>query len=131
MNRTLASALAITTTTTAAAVLAVAAIASGNAYADDITIDNTPFVSSKSRAEVRAEAMEQSKTLGSASSEWAMQQNEPARPNSAYTRKAAQDEYIASRNEVNALNAEDSGSSYFATLPRTADTGVIMAGPAR
>jgi hypothetical protein len=84
-----------------------------------------------SRAEVRAEVMEQSKALGSASSEWAMQQNEPARPNSAYTRKAAQDEYIASRNEVNALNAEDSGSSYFATLPRTADTGVIMAGPAR
>jgi hypothetical protein len=46
MSRHLASALAYTTTTVAA-VFAVAAIASGSAYADDITIDNTPFVSSK------------------------------------------------------------------------------------
>ncbi|HEX9720839.1 MAG TPA: hypothetical protein VGA59_14025, partial [Ramlibacter sp.] len=127
MNRKLASTLAFASTT--AAVLAFAAIASGNAYADDITIDNTPFVSSKSRAEVQAEVMGQSGLLSNASSEWSLQMNGPAQPNSAYTREAAQAEYIASRDEVNARNAEDGGSSYFAPLPRSAT--VVMGGPAR
>jgi hypothetical protein len=58
MNRKLASALSITIT--AAAGLAAAAMASGDVYADDITIDVTPFVSSKSRAEVRAALPRQS-----------------------------------------------------------------------
>jgi len=127
MNRKLASTLAFASTT--AAVLAFAAIASGNAYADDITIDNTPFVSSKSRAEVQAEVMGQSGLLSNASSEWSLQMNGPAQPNSAYTREAAQAEYIASRDEVNARNSEDGGSSYFAPLPRSAT--VVMGGPAR
>jgi hypothetical protein len=128
MNRKLASVL--TVTTTAAALFAVAAIASGNAYADDITIDPTPFVSSKSRAEVRAEFLGQS-ALERNASEWSMQLNQPAQPNSAYTREAAQAEYIASRDEVNARNSEDGGSSYFATLPRGKDTTLVMGGPAR
>jgi hypothetical protein len=55
MNRNLASTLAVTAT--AAAALALAALASSKAYAEDITIDPTPFVSSKTRAEVRAELM--------------------------------------------------------------------------
>jgi hypothetical protein len=129
MNRKLASTLAFTST--AAAILAFAAIASGNAYADDITIDHTPFVSSKSRAEVQAEVMGQSGLLSNASSEWSMQLNGPAQPNSAYTREAAQAEYIASRDEVNARNSEDGGSSYFARLPRSKDTTLVMGGPAR
>jgi hypothetical protein len=127
MNRKLASSLAFASTT--AAVLAFAAIASGTAYADDITIDNTPFVSSKSRAEVQAEVIGQSGLLGNASSEWSMQSNGPAQPNSAYAREAAQAEYIASRDEVNARNSEDGGSSYFVTLPRS--TTLVMGGPAR
>jgi hypothetical protein len=127
MNRNFASIL--TVTTTAAAVLAVAAIASGNAYADDITIDTTPFVSTKTRAEVRAEVMGQ--PLTSAASEWAMQLNDVPQFNSGYTREQARAEYIAARDEVNARNAEDSGSSYFAALPRSTGPGVIMAGPAR
>jgi len=129
MNRKLASALSITTT--AAALFAVAAIASGNAYADDITIDPTPFVSSKSRAEVRAEVMGQSEALRNDSSEWSMQLNGPSQPNSAYTREAAAAEYIASRDEVNARNSEDGGSSYVATLPRSKETTIVMGGPAR
>jgi uncharacterized protein DUF4148 len=125
MNRKLSSILTITTT--AAAVFAVAAIASGNAYADDITIDNTHFVSSKTRAEVRAEVLAQS--LTSASGEWRKQLNDPTPIKSAYTRQQARDEYIAARDEVNARNAEDSGSSYVAGLPRS--TGLTMAGRAR
>jgi hypothetical protein len=129
MNRKLASALTITATV--AAVFAVAAIASGNAYADDITIDNTPFVSSKTRAEVRAEVIGRSELLRIASSEWSTQLNEAPQPKSAYTREQAKAEYIAARNEVNARNAEDSGSSFFLALPRSMGPGVIMAGPAR
>ena len=127
MNRHFASVLTITTT--AAAVLAVAAIASGNAYADDITIDSTPFISTKTRAEVRAEVMGQS--LTSAASEWAMQLNQVPQFNGAYTREQATAEYIAARDEVNARNAEDSGSSYFAALPRGMDSTIVTAGPAR
>jgi len=129
MNRNLASALSITTT--AAAVFAAAAIASGNAYADDITIDNTPFVSSKTRAEVRAEVMGQSEFLRIASSEWSMQLHQASQPKSSYTREQAKADYIAARDEVNARNAEDSGSSYFAALTRSMSPSVIMAGSAR
>ncbi len=39
------------------AALSIAA-AAGSAWADDITIDNTPFVSTKTRAEVKAELLQ-------------------------------------------------------------------------
>lgn len=127
MNRKIASTL--TVTTTAAAILAVAAIASGNAYADDITIDTTPFVSTKTRAEVRAEVLGRSMTTES--SEWAMQLNHVPQLDSGYTREQATAEYIAARDEVMARNAEDSGSSYFAALPRDTDFAVVTAATAR
>ena len=129
MNRNLASALSITTT--AAAVFAAAAIAAGNAYADDITIDNTPFVSTKTRAEVRAEVMGQSEFLRVASSEWSMQLSQETQPKSTYTREQAKADYIAARDEVKARTAEDSGSSYFAARPRGRAPSVFMAGSAR
>jgi hypothetical protein len=129
MNRKLASTLTITTT--AAAIFAVAAIASGNAYADDITIDTTPFVSSKTRAEVRAEVMGRAEQLRMAHSEWTMQSKHSAQPTSGYTRAQATAEYIAARSQVSALTAEDSGSSYFAAAPRSTGAGVIMAGSDR
>ena len=129
MNRNLASSLALSTT--AAAAIALAALASSNAYADDITIDNTPFVSSRTRAEVQAEVMGQSELLRMANSEWPMQSNQASLPQSDFTRAQAQAEYIAARREVNALNAEDSGSSYLATLPRRVPDNVIMAGTDR
>lgn len=128
MNCNLASTL--TFVSTCAAVLALAAIASGNAYADDITIDPTPFVSSRTRAEVQAEVMGQSEALRMASSEWGTQLNTATLPQSTVTRTQVQQEYITTRNEVNALNAEDSGSSYLASLPRRGG-GLIMAGSER
>ena len=123
MNRNLASTLAIAST--AAAALAFAAMASSNAYADDITIDNTPFISTRTRAEVRADVMGQSEQLRMASSELTMQQAAPA--SSDYTRAQAKADFLASRNEVSALNSEDSGSSYLARLPRRS-TDMILAG---
>ena len=129
MNRTLATALSLTTT--AAAILAVAAMAAGPAYADDITVDNTPFVSTRTRAEVRSEVMGQSEALRTASSEWATQSGPAMNPDTGFTSAQAKAEYIAARSEVHAFTAEDSGSSYLARLPRPTSSGVIVAGEAR
>ena len=126
MNRNLASTLSIVST--AAAAFAFAAIASGNAYADDITIDPTPFVSTKTRAEVRSEVLGRAEQLRMANSEWPTEMNPPF--HSTVTRAQVKDDYIASRREVNALNGEDSGSSYLASLPRRSHN-VIMAGSER
>jgi hypothetical protein len=123
MNRNLASTLALTTTAAAAFVLAV--LASGNAYADDITIDKTPFVSSKTSAEVQAEVMGQAEALRMAHSEWSTQSDHASVLQSHFTSAQAKAEYIASRGEVNALNGEDSGSSYFAKLPRRVYNNIV------
>ena len=128
MTRNLASAL--TFASTAAAVVAFAAIASTSAHADDITIDPTPFVSTRTRAEVQAEVMGQAEQLRLANSEWATQSNVASLPQSELTRDQVKAEYIAARREVNALNSEDSGSAYLAALPRRSHD-VIMAGSVR
>ena len=127
MNRNLASTLTITAT--AAAAFALALMASSNAYADDITVDNTLFVSSKTRAEVQAEVIGQDMSI--ASSEWAGQMNEQRQAMGDFTRAQATSEYLAARREVSALNAEDSGSFYFAMMPRRADGSVILASESR
>ncbi len=101
MNRNFATAL----------VIAAAAVA-GNAFADDITVDTTPFNSVKSRAEVQAE-LGQFKKAGT--SVWSTQYNPLARFQSTRSAADVRAEYIASRNEVAALNSEDSGSAYLAT----------------
>jgi hypothetical protein len=113
MNRKLASAL----------VLAAAAVA-GNAFADDITIDSTPFVSSKSRAEVQAE-LGQFKQAGT--SPWSIQYNQLAAFKSGKSRDEVTAEYVASRNQVAAFNAEDSGSAYLAQN-RVRNAGTTLAG---
>ena len=128
MNRKLATTLTIVST--AAAAFAFAAMASGNAYADDITIDPTPFVSSRTRAEVQSEVTGQAEALRTASSEWSMQLNAAVVPQSAVTRAQVTDEYIATRREVNAFTAEDSGSSYLASLPRRS-SGLVVAASER
>ena len=129
MNRKLASTLSITST--AAAIFAAAAMASGSAYADDITIDTTPFVSTRTRAEVRAEVMGQAEQLRIASSELSMQMYQAPMTASGYTRAQARADYIAARNQVNALNAEDSGSSYLAAMQQGMRANVIVAGQSR
>ncbi len=127
MNDKLAYSLTIASTAAAALALATASLGSANAYADDITIDPTPFVSTRTRAEVQAELMGQAEVLRGESSEWAMQQN-AAGQHSSYTSAQAKADYIAARREVNALNAEDSGSSYFTSLQRRARDRMILAG---
>ncbi|HSV53115.1 MAG TPA: DUF4148 domain-containing protein [Burkholderiaceae bacterium] len=88
-----------------------ATIAAGNAFADDDTIDTTPFVSTKSRAEVQAEL---ARPYQGAVSPWSPQYNQLTEFKSRLTRAQVQAEYIAAREEVAAMNGEDSGSAYLA-----------------
>jgi len=120
MNRHLESSLIAIGT--AAAALALAAM-SARAYADDPTIDPTPFVSTKTRAEVRAEVM-QGQQFRQAYGEWPTEMK-PLQ--SSLTREQVRNEYIASRNEVKALTGEDSGSFYLASK-QGAQNGVMVAG---
>ena len=69
------------------------------------------FTSTKSRAEVQAEL---AKPHGPGGSPWSMRYDPLAGFKSKLTRAQVQAEYIASREEVAALNGEDSGSAYLA-----------------
>lgn len=126
MNRHFASALSFAAST--AAVACVAIIASTNAYAEGPIGEASPFVSSRTRAEVKAELIAQPELMR-ANTEWAMQQMPPT--HSAYTREQVKAQYIAARDEVRALNSEDSGSSYLAQRRTGPNAGTIMAGTAR
>ena len=129
MQRHFASALTLATAT--AAVACAAAIASGNAYAEGPIIDNTPFVSTRTRAEVQAELMGQRHLLSAAAGEWAMQNNQASQPMSGYTRAQAKAQVQAARAEVSALTSEDSGSSYFARAASRSSAGTVVAVKAR
>lgn len=118
-------ALAMEIAVGAAAIAAAAAITSGKAYADDITIDDSPFVSTTSRAEVRAQLMK-----GGSITEWTMQFND-SRVKTDYARGQARAEYLAARDEVRALNGEDSGSAYLGKTTVGVNARAIMGAPAR
>ena len=114
MNQRIASALAFACSV-AAATLAATAM-STSAWADDITIDPTPFVSQRSRAEVRAEVLANRDKLSSAGNEWVAQQSAPL-TSSGLTRAQARADYIAAREEVMARNSEGGGSATMAAAP--------------
>jgi hypothetical protein len=95
----------------ALALVVAAAAAAGNAFADDITVDSTPFVSSASRAEVQ-DQLAQFKQSGA--NPWSNQYNPLAKFSSQLTRAEVVAEFIAARDEVAALTGEDSGSAYLA-----------------
>ena len=100
------------------------ALACGSAFADDITIDNTPFASMKSRAEVQGELMRRPQL--------ALRYGYSPQRRSTYTREQARSDYAAAQDEVSALNGEDSGSAYLAgTSASHANSRAMMGGPAR
>jgi hypothetical protein len=106
------------------AVAAFAALASAGARADDITIDNTPFNSSRTRAEVQAE-LAQFQQAGV--NPWSIRYNQLAGFKSAKSRAQVQAEYIAERDQVAVMTAEDSGSSYL-TQVAARQVGTTLAG---
>lgn len=103
--------------------LAFALAAAGNAFADDITIDPHPFVSTASRAEVQEE-LRQFRMSGN--SPWADDYNPIAQFRGGMTRAQAIAGYMGSRDAVSAFTAEDSGSTYLARTNGTSP-GIILA----
>lgn len=89
----------------ATTLIAVSAAFTGHAFADDIT-PSEPFVSNATRAEVQASVTQASGTPDP----WSIAYNPLATFESGRTRAEVQAEYIASRDEVAAMTAEDSGA---------------------
>lgn len=112
MNQRIASTLGYVGTV-AAAVLA-AALMSGNALAEGPIEVLPPFAGTMSRAEVQAQVLQGRAQVTSFASEWTQQRDPFAPVMSGYTRAEATASYIAARDQVHAMTAEDSGSSAMA-----------------
>jgi hypothetical protein len=95
--------------------LAAAAAASNVVFAEDITIDARPFVSSRSPAETLAELRA---FKASGVNPWSTSYNPLASFKSAKTRGEVQTDFLSSRNETSAFMGEDSGSAYLAAHSR-------------
>jgi len=107
------------------AIAAFAALASTGARADDITIDNTPFNSTRSRAEVQAELADYKKA---GVNPWSISYNQLRGFQSTKSRAQVQAEYIAERDQVAVMTAEDSGSAYLSQVAATRQVGTTLAG---
>jgi hypothetical protein len=83
----------------------------GTTYQGDIAVESTPFVSTRTQAEVQAE-LAQYKQAGI--NPWSTSYNPLKYFRSAKSREVVQQEYLASRDEVRGMTAEDSGSAYLA-----------------
>lgn len=106
--------------------LAIAA-AAGSSFAESYAEYNTPFVSSAARAEVAAQlAQPQQGTV----SPWSNRYNPLAQFRSTKTRAEVVAVYLADRDVVNALNGEDSGSSYLAGAATVAGRARLAGRPA-
>ena len=121
MTRNVASVLAFAAVSISAVVAAT--LMAGSARADDITIDSKPFVSSRSRAEVRAELMRNN------TSDWATQYE--LRRQNGYRRGQTPTEYDEANRNSNVFNGEDSGSMYLGNMPLGHNRGTTMGAPAR
>lgn len=113
MNRTLAA-------------VALSLVAVSSAYADDITIDNTPFVSTLSRAQVNAQLQQFQR---SGVNPWALQYDPRSQFHSTATREQVRAEYLKARAETAALTGEDSGSALLSARARSA-ASVLAGDPA-
>ena len=108
-----------------ASALLVAAVA-GTAFAETPTVVKEPFVSTKSRAEVQAELFAY-KQAGV--NPWSTSYNQLAGFKSTASREQVVAEYLGARDEVAAINGEDSGSAYLAQASsQRTRSGPILAG---
>jgi peptidase E len=108
---------------TIAALIAIAATTgsafAGTSLAGDISIDDTAFTSTRTRAEVQAE-LAQFKAAGV--NPWSTSYNPLRDFRSEKTREQVTAEYQASRDSVAASTSEDSGSAFAAANKRTEAT---------
>jgi Domain of unknown function (DUF4148) len=89
-----------------------ACIAAGPAFADDISLDPQPFVSTLTRAQVNEELNQFRHSVNP----WADDYSQMAQSGSTSTRAEVQAGYLASRDEVAAFTGEDSGSVYMSRI---------------
>ena len=110
------------------AIALVFAAATGTSFADDITVDTTPFISTATRAEVQAQlkSFQQSGV-----NPWSNRYNPLAQFSSQRTRAAVTAEYTSARDQVAAFNGEDSGSAYLAAHDSEAVVATSVAGQPR
>lgn len=95
--------------------LVLATAAAGNAFADDITVDTTPFRSSVTHAQVQAELAQ---FRQSGVNPWSQAYNPLKAFRGQRTRAEVAAEYLRARDTVQAMTAEDSGSSHLARQDR-------------
>ena len=112
MNRTIAT-----------SALILAAAFAGQAFAESPLQGDAGFAGSRTRAEVQAELV----TFKKGPNPWSTQYNPLRSFQSGTSRDAVTAAYIASRDEVKALNGEDSGSAYLAAA-RSLNTATTLAG---
>ncbi|WBY03311.1 DUF4148 domain-containing protein [Ramlibacter tataouinensis] len=86
-------------------------VAAGSAFADDITIDPTPFQSTATRAQVQAELAAYKKA---GVNPWSTTYSPLRSFVSTKSRAEVVGEYIQARDRVAAMTREDSGSAYLA-----------------
>jgi hypothetical protein len=105
--------------------LVIAAAFAGNAFAESPTIVNDSFTSTQSRADVQAQLVAYRQAGVNPWSTW----YNPLRSfQSSTSRDAVVADYLASREQVSALNGEDSGSMYLARSHTPALSGTTLAG---
>jgi hypothetical protein len=104
-----------------------AAAAAGSAFADDITIEATPFESTAARADVVA-GLHAFKAAGV--DPWAIDYNPLAALVSSEDRAQVSAEYVAGRVVVAAFTGEDSGSSYLAQNGQASEAVRVAGQPA-
>ena len=110
------------------AIALVLAAAAGTSFADDITVETTPFTSTATRAQVQAElkAFKQSGV-----NPWSNQYNPLAQFSGQRTRAEVTAEYIGAREQVDAFTGEDSGSAYLAAHEDDSSVATSVAGQPR
>jgi hypothetical protein len=104
--------------------LAIAAATVSPAFADDITVDSTPFQSTRTRAEVQAD-LAAFKRAGV--NPWSQAYNPLKNFASNASRAQVTGDFLRSRDEVEALTAEDSGS-FFLSQRAPVTAAPVLAG---
>jgi hypothetical protein len=112
MNQRLASTFGFSGTVVAATLAA--ACMAGTAHAESPSVDVLNFVGTRTLAEVRGEVIDDRALVSTASNEWTSQRTQPQPMDTGLTRADVRAEYLESRDEVRAMTAEDSGSSWLA-----------------
>jgi hypothetical protein len=97
---------------------AIASVAAASAFAETPMVDTKPFKSAMTRQQVQAELQQHRR---SGVDTFADGYNQLTGFRSGLTRAEVKAEFLASRDEVSALNSEDSGSRFLARrdMPRS------------